>query len=207
MDPATLSTAARAGSNVLKTLSQPKIRMVRLGSREEKREVYSRFAAGAIALMHVRHEELMRMPVVKAARPDLTEAGVELQVIDATGSLRLSLRVEFAQAAFEVELIGTEPVVALADKVVEGMYELANLPLSCDYSTVYQISDRVTATITEFIAACRSELWYTPRWWQVHRRAAMVVGRLWSKRSPRGRGAPAGTEAITSGARSQAADE
>ncbi len=81
-------------------------------------------------------------------------------------------------AQFELELVGTEAIVAAAERVNTGMRAAHQLKCDALEPEIKELSDLVEEAANQFIQVCRTELWYTPRWWQLHRHVGQAAGRV-----------------------------
>jgi hypothetical protein len=172
MDPTLMNTAARVGSGALGALRQPKIRVVRIGSRDERRDVYTRFATAAIAQLYARVERVNHCRMLMAEGRSLAEASIQLR--RDYGVYLRQAHEEYMHAQFEVELAGTEEALGVAQRVMTALLRAQALGLEATDDEISAVSSETERAINEFIQICRVELWYATRWWHLHRHAARV---------------------------------
>ncbi|MFJ2174346.1 hypothetical protein ACIOHE_15710 [Streptomyces sp. NPDC087851] len=163
IDPATAS-ALKAGSSAVRVLSAFKARPgIRLGSREERREVYARFLSASVLVVgmaeHCRFQHA-RYPWFMSRR-----------AVDKVEDMRNSVQTELMQAYLELLLAANPKPLAQAAEVMSAM-ELLMGCLGPRDGGRYDIAlGLVTEAQRLMVEACRDDLWYQPRWWQLWRGA------------------------------------
>lgn len=135
---------------------------IRLGGREERREVYAHFQSCVINtfMSMYRHTEwayLRYTPLFHAAQHRSADRVLDAQAAmqDALAELLLVGNDKPRQAGFEAAM------VAVAVNVKRGPKARMN-------------SEKVTEfwdCVTLYVEACQEDLWYLPRWWQLWRPA------------------------------------
>ncbi|MFB6621665.1 hypothetical protein ACFCWD_32830 [Streptomyces sp. NPDC056374] len=176
--------AGIAGSTISGAMQRPKITLIKLGSRDERREAYTNYLIACIALNHV----LTLGAAGKEPWNEKDPAGItgELKVLLDTYK-HPSFVAECALA--EMELVATNPVLKAAHVVrdVLGncvMNESVNhiAKATRQRSPEYQLAiDAFAEACAAYVAVCRKDLWYTPRWWQLHRQLGRLAGWAWKK--------------------------
>lgn len=147
--------AAKAGSALLSSRFRP-AGQVRLGGREERRQTYSRFQEAAVS--YVVHLQDGRLSPSALGLP-ISECKPYLD------GLMVATK-ELAQALYEVRLVGNPAPIYAAEELNAILYELG---ASFDSEMVESLLGQYAITMSAFIAACRSDLWYQPRWWHLWR--------------------------------------
>jgi hypothetical protein len=136
---------------------------VRLGGREERRQVYARFQAATVEA--VLYAQFMRR---EARHLNVLTGGVRR--VNQLTIMSHERMVELFLAYFEMRLVANpEPL----DKGEDAMTTAAELleAAGTKKEQDFQVSvSRALDAQREFTDACRDDLWYLPQRWQVHRR-------------------------------------
>jgi hypothetical protein len=188
VDP--ITAAATSAAKALTSVATKRLQSragVRLGSRDERRQVYARFqgaaaeaAAGIVvtALEQPLHTVWLgtRWPVSVSFRPWAAwrSASAALVLLRETNS-------ELLQAYFELRLVANPGPLEAAGIVLDrldALRELASGPV--DAKAVTAAAEGVTEAQREFTDVCRDDLWYLPKRWQVYR-PAWWRGRRWRR--------------------------
>ncbi|AJF64966.1 hypothetical protein [Streptomyces vietnamensis] len=175
--------AGIAGSSISGAMQRPKITLIKLGSRDERREAYANFLMACLALNHILE--------VHIADKVGTEVDSTTVKADLKRLVEMSKQPAFAAecAIAEMTMVATEPVLIAADVVrdvllncvmVEAMTGI--IKSARRKSPEHQLaSDAFTEACRAYIAVCRKDLWYTPRWWQFHRQVGKLAVWAWKK--------------------------
>ncbi|WP_328681366.1 hypothetical protein [Streptomyces sp. NBC_00343] len=177
MDPVVLNSAARVGGQAFGALRQPKIRLVRLGSREERREVYTRFAVAAIGDLQARVELVTHYRLLMAEDGMKRPAAMRALRTE-MGAYAREAHAQRMYAQFEIELVGKESILAVAQRVDQAVSRAHQLGLEADDDDLREAVKMAESATDDFIQACRAELWYSPSWWHLHRHTARALRRL-----------------------------
>ncbi|MFD4343420.1 hypothetical protein ACFWQ6_00810 [Streptomyces coelicoflavus] len=176
VDPISVAgpSAAKALTSVLTKQLQSKAG-VRLGSREERRQVYARFQGAvtesvtislAVRAAHRLHTVWLGKQISItfrpwAAFPAASEALTNMRHAES----------ELIQAYLDLRLVANpEPLVA-ADLIVERFLELRALHMSAKHSEAMEAANGVFDAQRAFMDVCRDDLWYLPARWQLYRPA------------------------------------
>ncbi|MET8744805.1 hypothetical protein [Streptomyces sp. NPDC004728] len=192
IDPATALTAdgvlragaGVAGSTINGALQRPKFTLIKLGSRDERRDVYARY------LMHFTliHHELTD---IRQKGLDRGDDGSESPPRSHDIYERLSPHVLQSELAFhELAMVASDPVFATARVLRTYLIAVAIPALwtspsdpeghaSGNPEQRHQAGDGFGQLRNAFIAVCRKDLWYTPQWWQFHRHLSRWCTRKW----------------------------
>ncbi|WP_189103667.1 hypothetical protein [Streptomyces kronopolitis] len=131
----------------------------RLGSKEERREAYGRLLDSAARAFGYGYQMAhLRREAGRAANKLLL--GQVPQTWEVTSDLIGALN--------GVQLCGSMPVIAAAENLVTAISDL-DLNEKSD-ARFQQQATAVVAAREAFMDACRTDLAYTTRWWQVRRR-------------------------------------
>jgi hypothetical protein len=142
----------------------------RVGGREERRRVYTRFQEAVIAyVMQIRDSRIS--PEAIGLEPSARKPYIDALIAATT---------EMAQALYEVRLVGNPGTIDAAENVRDAISRSFDAAAIERRSlTSAEVRAYVNA-MNEFTSACRIDLWYQPRWWQLWR-----VG-WWKMRLTRG---------------------
>lgn len=175
VDPVSAASGAKVGSNVLRAVASYKSRPgARLGSREERREVYSRFLAATasnIALAEHFQGKYERIPefLRTRGRTDWERLPwfIRGRAADRIEDMRYAVQSDLLHAYLELRLVANEEPMALAERLCLA---LGLVMLKVGDSRQYRLAVyEALQTQEAFIDACRNDLWYLPRWWHVWR--------------------------------------
>lgn len=179
------SSAARAVASIVAKQLQPKA-VTRLGSRDERRQVYARFQAAAtdihywVALLSVEDRLLDDMPdgllEKQLARLRTPAQGVARSLMHKL----VEIQRELMQAYMDLCLAANpEPLRAATDVLNRcgAVYKLETQAGRGQY--LRELAQAQGA----FIQACREDLWYLPQRWQIYRPAWWSARRWRRKRS------------------------
>ncbi|MCI3277510.1 hypothetical protein [Streptomyces cylindrosporus] len=187
VDPisAAASSAAKTVTSALTKQLQSKAG-VRLGSRNERRQVYARFQA-AVTQAHAgaaRWYLEMRLYAVflgKRRRPlVLSPKGARRATSEALGQMSLN-HTETLQAYLDLRLVANPRPLEAADVVLERLTAVFDLTVAATDDQVNEAIFRVIEAQREFTDVCRDDLWYLPTRWQVYR-VAWWKARRWRRR-------------------------
>lgn len=187
VDPISVAStsATRALTSILTKRLQSKAG-VRLGSREERRQVYARFQAAATDAVSVVTVVLLeqrlhtawvgRWPLTFrpwAAARSATEALARLQQVQS----------ELLTAYLDLRLVTNPAPLEAADVILERVNAVLDLPTSTKDAELHEATSRVIEAQRDFTDVCRDDLWYLPRWWEVYR-LDWWRGRRWRRHRP-----------------------
>lgn len=149
--------------------------------------MYTSFAQAHQTCVHMLVERAGRCQMARRLDDSLSAAEARRQVHLEMAEYVRAVGSECMNTWFEVRLAGTDEIQPRAQDVVDAVNQLMSID-DLDGRDTDEALAKVNDVIDSFIAACRAELWYTPRWWQVHRRAGRSAARLWRRlrRSPQG---------------------
>ncbi|MFF9378847.1 hypothetical protein ACF1BB_30540 [Streptomyces griseoluteus] len=142
--------------------------------------MYSSFVQAHMTCTHMMVERAGRYKMLRS-EGQLTGPEARREVQLGMGEYVRQVGTECMHAWFEIRLAGTDEIQPVAAAVVEAVQELMGVEDPANDAAIDAGLDAVNAAVEEFIEACRGELWYAPRWWQVHRRLARATGRLWRR--------------------------
>jgi hypothetical protein len=138
---------------------------IRLGGREERRQVYARFQAATVEA--ISFAQLTRM------EKKLGPAIMGPRRVREWGLMTHERQVELLASYFEMRLVANpepldkgEAAASAASEVLESATARKQEEFSAG------IEHAITAQ-REFTDVCRDDLWYLPQRWQVHRRATL----------------------------------
>lgn len=149
---------------------------VRLGGREERRQVYGRFQAATVEA--ISFAQLLRMEG-KFAGPILGSRRIR-----ELAALCHERQVELLAAYFELRLVANPEPLAMGEAAMTAASEALEAPSSCGAEEFAAKVEAAVAAQREFTDVCRDDLWYLPQRWQVHRRLAL----WWRNRRARSAG-------------------
>ncbi|WP_344382917.1 hypothetical protein [Streptomyces thermolineatus] len=158
------TSALSAGGSIVRAAGMLKSRTgTRLGSREERREVYSRFQSAVVAMIglaeHMRFQQF-RYPWVMSSR-----------AVNRLEELRRSHQVELLQAYMELRLVANPGPMTVADEVLSRLQLLMEYTGRKEERQYDAALDALAEAQRRFVDSCRDDLWYLPRWWQAWRPA------------------------------------
>ncbi|MHC3474682.1 hypothetical protein ACYF6T_39145 [Streptomyces sp. 7R007] len=164
----------------------------RLGSRDERRKVYSRFQAAAMDVLailtrFVMEQRLYRIWIGKR-RWSLT-----LQPVAHQRAVRLMLRdlahaeSELLQAYLDLRLVANPGPLEAADVVMKKLEDVTDADASAP-DVFLAATEAVVEAQREFTDVCRDDLWYLPQRWQVYR-IGWWKARRWRRRAAIEKGA------------------
>jgi hypothetical protein len=145
---------------------------VRLGGREERREVYKRFQAATVEA--ISFAQLLRMegklgPITGRHR------------IRELTLLTHERKVELLASYFELRLVANPAPLEKGEAAMARASEVLEVPSSQSEEVFLSKIEAAVAAQREFTDECRDDLWYLPQRWQVHRR----IARRWKARRAR----------------------
>jgi hypothetical protein len=154
---AVTSAAAKLGSAVVGRYHPTG--QSRVGGREERRRVYTRFQEAVVAyVMQIRDSRIS--PEAIGLEPSARKP-----YIDAL----MAATVEMAQALYEVRLVGNPGTINAAENVRDAISRSFDAA-AIERRSLTSAEVRAYANaMNEFTSACRIDLWYQPRWWQLWR--------------------------------------
>jgi hypothetical protein len=176
--------AGIAGSTISGAMQRPKLTLIKLGSRDERREAYTNFLVACIALNHV-------LTVGSAGKDPLADKDPAEMKADIQRLTEMYKHPSFVAecALAEMMMVANEPVLKAANVLrdvltncvmVEAVKHIASSERrqSAEYKLA---SDAFTEACMAYIAVCRKDLWYIPRWWQLHRQLSRLAVWAWKK--------------------------
>ncbi|MFH9569724.1 hypothetical protein ACH4MG_04125 [Streptomyces sp. NPDC017454] len=180
------TSAAKALTSVLTKRLQSKAG-VRLGSRDERRQVYARFQAAATdtyaVVSAIRMEQRLytvwvgrRLPLTYrpwAAQRAAREALAKLHQAQS----------ELLQAYLDLRLVSNPAPLQAADVVLRRINAILDTPTSTPDAELYASASLIVGAQREFTDVCRDDLWYLPKRWQVYR-LDWWRGRRWRRHRP-----------------------
>ncbi|MEU7524174.1 hypothetical protein AB0A74_00390 [Saccharothrix sp. NPDC042600] len=155
-DPLSLAaTAAKIGSAVIASRYRPNGQQ-RVGGREERRHVYTRFQEAVVAYVIQIRDSRVSPELMKL------EFDERKPYMDAL----LRAMTEFAQALHELRLVGNPEPIEAAEIVCQAVADsFESAAARREALTDAEMRLYVNA-MHDFTSACREDLWYQPRWWQ-----------------------------------------
>jgi len=166
------SLAKAVGSVVTKQLQSKG--GVRLGSKDERRQVYARFqeavteAYTAVSAVHLEqrlHTVWLgngRWPVSFRPWAASKAGGTALATLRGVHS-------EVLRAYLDLRLVANPAPLRAADHVLDRLNELLDLGLGVKAEDLAVAASGIAEAQREFVDVCRDDLWYLPKWWQVHK--------------------------------------
>lgn len=143
---------------------------VRLGSRDERRQVYARFLAAMAEAssfaQFLRLERRMSAPLMSRTRTR--------QLMDMCHERQS----EMLQAYLDLRLVANPAPREYADVVMDKVSEAMDAGSRDDAAFESALRAAVDAQ-REFTELCRDDLWYLPQWWQIYRPA--LWGAVWRR--------------------------
>lgn len=179
------SSLAKAASSAVTKQLQSKSG-VRLGSRDERRQVYDRFQAAAMeacaALLAVGLEQHLYTRWVGKRRWALTFQPRTAQRAAREGLHQLTrCQAEVLHAYLDLRLVANPAPLRAAEKVLERVTEMFDLQLSSTVEEKTAAMSRVVEAQRDFTDVCRDDLWYLPKRWQAYR-PSWWSARRWRRR-------------------------
>ncbi|MGI5196563.1 hypothetical protein ACQEVY_23425 [Streptomyces sp. CA-288835] len=180
------SSAAKALTSVLTKRLQSKAGL-RLGSRDERRQVYARFQ-GAVTDSVASHtavrveQSLHTVWLGKRASISFRPSAAYSAASAAIAQLRQA-ESELIQAYLDLRLVANPEPLRAADVIVERIGELQALHPSVKVPEMLATANGVFDSQREFTDVCRDDLWYLPKRWQVYR-PAWWSARRWRRHRP-----------------------
>ncbi|MFF8406915.1 hypothetical protein ACF06P_35470 [Streptomyces sp. NPDC015684] len=166
------SSLAKAASSAVTKQLTSKAGM-RLGSRDERRQVYARFQATVteshtnVARLHL-EMRLFTAYLGKRRVPIVYRPGATLVAREALRELKTQ-QSEMLQAYLDLRLVANPAPLEAADAVLEQLGSLFDLTLGASDEQVNTAVSDVVAAQRELTDVCRDDLWYLPQRWQVYR--------------------------------------
>jgi hypothetical protein len=151
------SAAAKLGSAVVgryNPAGQP-----RVGGREERRHVYTRFQEAVVKYVMQIRDSRISPEAIGLEPPD------RKPYIDAL----IAATIEMAQALYEVRLVGDPGTINAAENVREAVSQSFDAAAIERRSLTSAEVGAYANAMNQFTSACRIDLWYQPRWWQLWR--------------------------------------
>ncbi|MGW3152759.1 hypothetical protein [Streptomyces sp. NPDC001089] len=180
------SSLAKAASSALTKQLQSKAG-VRLGSRDERRQVYARFqdaVTEAYTFMTVAlvEQRLYSIWLGKKVRTQLTfqPRAAQKAAVGSLASMRQS-QSELLRAYLDLRLVANPEPLRAADVVMDRFGELEALRVGANDEELGGATTRIVEAQREFTDVCRDDLWYLPKRWQFYRRGWWSA-RRWRKR-------------------------
>ncbi|GAA2930258.1 hypothetical protein GCM10010478_33960 [Streptomyces erythrogriseus] len=187
VDPAGVaaSSLAKAVGSIVTKQIQSKAG-VRLGSRDERRQVYARFqeavteAYTTIAVVQLEqrlHTVWLwngRWPV--SYRPWAANESTRAALAALRGSQSDVLR-----AYLDLRLVANPAPLQAADHVLDRLNEVFELQTGTKHDELTAATSKVAEAQREFVDICRDDLWYLPKWWQAYR-GAWWTSKGWVRR-------------------------
>ncbi|MCL6733309.1 hypothetical protein [Streptomyces neyagawaensis] len=146
---------------------------VRLGGREERRQVYSRFQAATVEA--ISFAELLRV------EGRLTGPFTGYRRIRELGLQAHERKVELMAAYFELRLVANPAPLEKGEAAMVKASQVLEEPGSRGEAQFRAKLEAAVEAQREFTDECRDDLWYLPQRWQVHRR----IARRWKARRAR----------------------
>ncbi|MGR3871630.1 hypothetical protein ACUXZZ_24030 [Streptomyces graminifolii] len=187
-EPVTTTAASAAAKGASQALARAAAKQVlsrsgtKLGDRHERRQVYARFMDAMIE--GVAHVQYLRF-IAQQVYPWRMRARTAAELAD----MNRKVLAELLQAYMDLRLAGNPPVLEKGDELLtalNGAFDVVRAP-DAKYD---EATEQVGAAQRAFVDACRDDLGYLPKPWQVWRLAWWGVRwRNWRRR----RGLPQGT--------------
>ncbi|MEU5239732.1 hypothetical protein ACH4UR_25255 [Streptomyces lydicus] len=134
----------------------------RLGGREERREVYRRFQDALIEASTLGKTWRLETQLGGFFMSTRRRRVLQSQLNEQTA--------EVLKAYAELRLVANPEPLAKGDDALTAVMDSLGTVTDADADKVDASDVRVGAALREFTDACRDDLWYLPRWWQIHRR-------------------------------------
>ncbi|MET9122996.1 hypothetical protein [Streptomyces sp. NPDC004528] len=182
------SSLAKAASSALTKQLQSKAG-VRLGSRDERRQVYARFQdavteAYTVMTVALVEQRLYSVWLGKKVRTQLTfqPRAAQKAAVGSLAAMRQS-QSDLLRAYLDLRLVANPEPLRAADVVLDRFGELEALRVGASDEEIGGATNRIVEAQREFTDVCRDDLWYLPTRWQFYRRAWWTA-RRWRKRTP-----------------------
>ncbi|MER5839550.1 hypothetical protein ABT099_04425 [Streptomyces prasinus] len=175
VDPAGVAASSLAkavGSIVTKQLQSKA--GVRLGSRDERRQVYARFQQAVTeaytTIAVVRLEQHLHTVWLGNGRWSVLYRpwAVNESTRRALAAMRAS-QSEVLQAYLDLRLVANPEPLQAANLVLDRLIEVLELGVGTRHEEQAVAAARVAEAQREFVDVCRDDLWYLPKYWQVYR--------------------------------------
>lgn len=163
VDP--LSAAASGASRALAGAATKRLASrsgTKLGSRDERRHVYARFQEAAVESMGWAQRGRLQVrtlspwwmgPVAQRAMADQTHL----------------VTTELLKAYAELRLVANPAPLEAGERLLTAVQGLADVVTVRSDEEFWGAASVVGEALRAFVEACRDDLWYLPRWWQVYR--------------------------------------
>lgn len=187
VDPVSVgaSSLTKVLSSTLTKKLQPK-GGVRLGSRDERRQVYTRFQeavveACAVYTVGTLEQSLHTVYLTKSW-------GITFRPWAVAGTTQRALAgtaqgaAEVLKAYLDLRLVANPAPLAAANEVLERVLGMLDQPMNPPAADREGSLAAVTEAQVRFVDSCRHDLWYLPQRWQIYRPALWGVWRrrLWA---------------------------
>lgn len=147
---------------------------VRLGSRDERRQVYKRFQDGVtdvytLLMWIVLEQRLFTLRVGKTRRgftwrPHAAEQAARDGLPQLTQA-----NAEMFKAYMDLRLVANPAPLDAANTVLDRLTMVLDMNLSATDAVLSKALECVVEAQREFTDVCRDDLWYLPQRWQVYR--------------------------------------
>ncbi|MET9168399.1 hypothetical protein ABZW51_28360 [Streptomyces cellulosae] len=176
-DGALRATGGLVGQTLRGTLSRPKISLIKLGSRDERRDVYSNFFALSVAYRLHLAERITRLLDLQEKNPgaSLQDIWRNVRIEFLAPLMQLETALDIAYA--ELLIVGRRPAVIAAGEYVKLLRYLRDAPNHSEHKRRNGIISEIAGI---FIEICRRDLGYEPSWWQFWRRWGRLCASKWS---------------------------
>ncbi|MFD8351453.1 hypothetical protein ACFV1X_21250 [Streptomyces coelicoflavus] len=175
IDPISVAgpSAAKALTSVLTKRLQSKAG-VRLGSRDERRQVYARFQASVMdangVIQAVLLEQRLYTYWIGRHRLALTIRPLAAQRAAREALHRLAqAESEILNAYLDLRLVANPAPLQAADAVLDRFLQLLECAPGTRHDELLEVATGVMEAQRQFTDVCRDDLWYLPKRWQVHR--------------------------------------
>lgn len=155
---AAASAAAKIGAAVVASRYKANGQQ-RVGGREERRQVYTRFQEAVVVyVMQIRDSRIS--PEIMGLEPSQRKPYIDALML-ATA--------ELAQALYEVRLVGNPGPIEAAETVRQAISDSFDAAAARRENLTDNETELYARAMHAFTTACRLDLWYQPRGWQVWR--------------------------------------
>ncbi|MER6919815.1 hypothetical protein [Streptomyces spiralis] len=178
------SAAAKTATSALTKRLQSKAG-IRLGSREERRQVYARFqtaataSAQAFAAVHLEYQ-LYSISLGRKRRVVIAPARAHRLAVHLLREQRAD-HSELVDAYLDLRLAANPAPLEAANEVLNAHSRVLNVGLEAPSEDVSAAVNALVVAQREFADVCRDDLWYLPTWWQAYR-PAWWSARRWRRR-------------------------
>jgi hypothetical protein len=131
----------------------------RVGGKEERRQVYTRFQEAVVAyVMQVRDSWM-------------TPAAMELEPAQRKPYVDALLRttVEMTSALYELRMVGNPGPIEAAENVRQAVSDAFDAAAARREAPTAGEANAYALAMHQFTSACRLDLWYQPSWWHAWR--------------------------------------